>query len=102
MEPVATTQGGGPEDPLADSNPIEPTRLLIVEHNAGSRQGHYMKELEANASALHRDRHEVHVLSSAPLAIEAEGRRLENVTVHLVAPRWARPDNLGQRLIDIA
>ena len=78
---------------------VPPTRLLIVEHQANLREGHYMKELEAVATAAARDGHEVHVLADGPLAIEREHRSLEGVAgVHRVSPHWARAAQRGRRL----
>jgi glycosyltransferase involved in cell wall biosynthesis len=84
-----------------DAEPVRlpPARLLIVEHQANLREGHYMKELDAVATAAARDGHDVHVLADGPLAIEQEGRALEGVAgVHRVAPHWVRAAQRGQRL----
>lgn len=65
----------------------QPDRVLIVEHEAWRREGHYMRELEAVAIALRDDDHDVHVLAASRLAIEDEGRTIDGVTVHFVS-RW--------------
>jgi glycosyltransferase involved in cell wall biosynthesis len=76
---------------------VLPTRLLIVEHQANLREGHYMKELEAVATAAARDGHDVHVLADGPLAIEHERRSLAGAAgVHQVAPRWLRAAQRGR------
>jgi glycosyltransferase involved in cell wall biosynthesis len=73
--------------------------VLLVEHRAYLRAGHFMAALETFANAMIADGHTVHVLADGPLAIEAEGRTIEGVAgVHQVGPGWSRLGKWGMRL----
>ena len=78
---------------------LAPQRVLVVEHLARRRHGHYMARLKDVSEHLAADGHEVHVLTAYGLAIEDEGGELRGVRrLHRPARHWLALHKLGVRL----